>query len=60
MYDRSDFICEKEFEVSRKYINDLNKNKKSVVESAKGWSKMLMIKVFGLKLTRKIFQMKNN
>ena len=60
MYDRSDFICEKEFEVSRKYINDLSKNRKTVTESAKGWVKILMIKIFGLNITRKIFQMKNN
>lgn len=59
MYDRSDFICEKGFEVSRDYINDLNKNRKVVIESAKGWVKMLMIKIFGLTITRKIFHIKN-
>lgn len=59
MYDKSDFICEREFEVSRDYINNLNKNWDSFIESAKGWIKILLIKILGLSTVRKMFNIKN-
>ena len=59
MYDKSDFICEREFEVSRDYINNLNKNWDSFVENAKGWIKILLIKILGLNTVRKMFNIKN-
>ena len=60
MYEKSDFICESEFEVSVGYINSLNRNWSSIVDSIKGWIKILSIKIFGLNIVRKIFKIKNS
>ena len=60
MYEKSDFICESEFEVSVGYINSLNRNWRSIVDSIKGWIKILSIKIFGLNIVRKIFKIKNS
>ena len=60
MYEKSDFICESEFEVSVGYINSLNRNWSSIVDSIKGWIKILSIKIFALNIVRKIFKIKNS
>jgi hypothetical protein len=60
MYDKDDFVCEKKYEVSLRCINKLNKNLISLLNSYKGWIKIILIKCFGLNLVRKAFKIKNN
>lgn len=59
LYNNNDFICEKKYELSLDYINGLSRNWSSVVLSLKGWTKILLIKIFGLGTIRKIFKIKN-